>query len=101
MEITNYKMNPKPSVLKASFTLKLTKEDLEVMGPLLIDCNFFEKDNGEYWINYAGKEYTSKEGKKKNWNMCRFESANMPETNKRIKSLFHPTQTPTSDELPF
>jgi hypothetical protein len=52
MEIINYKKNTNPnSILKASFTIKFTEDDLKRLGSLQLDCTFFEKENAEFWIN--------------------------------------------------
>ena len=102
MQLTNYKKNTVPnSVRKASGTLRITKEDLEKHGPILVECAFFEKDNREHWTNLAGKEYMSKEGKKKNWNMVRWETANTTEMNELIRGLFKHVDADVSEDLPF
>lgn len=103
MQITNYRKNTKPnSVLKASFTIELSVDDLKRLnGPITLDCTFFEKDNGEYWINYCGKEYTSKEGKKKNWNMARLPNANSQQLNSEIRGLLKNVDVDVSEDLPF
>lgn len=101
MEIINWKKNSNPnSVMKGSFTLKVTVEDLQKHGPLFLDCTFFEKDNGEHWVNWCGKEYTSKEGKKKNWNMARWERASVQDTKAEVKGLIGDVRA-VVDDLPF
>lgn len=102
MQIISSRKNSKPnSILKASFTIRLTKEDLDRYGPILIDCNFFEKENHEFWVNTAGKEYTNKEGKKKNWNMVRWENGNTQDIYAEMKGLLKASDPDLSESLPF
>jgi hypothetical protein len=103
MEITNYRKNTKPnSILKSSFSVSLTWEDLKRLNtPIILDCTYFEKDNREFWINPCGKEYTNKEGKKKNWNMARLPNANMQEVYSEWKRLLLMTDPDASADLPF
>lgn len=67
MEIKNFRKNEKVSALKCIFTVYIPE-----WGHQEIDCAYFEKDNGSYWINFAAKEYINKEGKKKSFNQTRW-----------------------------
>ncbi len=102
MEITNYKKNTNPnSVMKASFTLLVSAADLAKLGPMSLECNYFQKPEGEHWVNYCSKEYTSKEGKKKYWNMAKWEKANAQEMKDAIKEMLTSMDADVAGDLPF
>jgi len=67
VEIKNFRKNEKLSALKCAFTIYIPE-----WGHQEIDCVYFEKDNSAYWINFAAKEYTNKEGKRKSFNQTRW-----------------------------
>lgn len=75
MKIINYRDINK-GCLKSAFTVVIPE-----WGGQEIDAAFFEKEGGNYWVNYAAKEYT-KEGKTKSYNMTRWPA----ETQKRLNS---------------
>jgi hypothetical protein len=75
MLIKNYREINK-GCLKSAFTICVPE-----WGGLEVDCAFFEKEGGNYWVNYAAKEYT-KEGKTKSYNMARWPQ----ETTKRLNT---------------
>ena len=93
MEIKNHKAITNAGCLKASFTLVVRTEK----GPAHIDCHHFFKEGGGEWVNCAGKEYTTKEGKRKNWNQIRWPDANFKDLTTEILGMLK-TQT---HELPF
>jgi hypothetical protein len=99
MQIKNVKKNPNAqSILKCRFTLVIESE----LGMVEIDGAFFEKDSGQFWVNYCGREYTSKDGKKKVWNEARFPNMNFAELNKKVKALLQSMEMkPEESELPF
>ena len=57
--------------LKSAFKLKMPVYDKtgQVRGYSLTECAYFEKDNGNFWLNVAPKEFTTIEGQKKTYNM--------------------------------
>ena len=66
MEIKNYREINK-GCLKSAFTVCIPE-----WGGQEVDGTYFEKDNGSFWVNYAAKEYTTKDGQKKSYNMTRW-----------------------------
>jgi hypothetical protein len=66
MEIKNVRWI-RSGCLKCALTIIIPE-----WGNQEVDCTYFEKDNGSHWVNYAAREYMTKEGKKKSWNMCRW-----------------------------
>jgi hypothetical protein len=101
MEIKNFK-NIGSNCLKAAFTLVIPE-----WGNIEIDCAYFRKDNGSSWFNYAAKEYTSKEGKKKFWNQVRWPQATTDKLSSALKEkiieMMGTVVAPKDDEgeLPF
>ena len=79
MEIKNYRVINK-GCLKAAFTVIIAE-----WGGQEIDCCYFEKDNGNYWVNYANKEYTGKDGQKKSHCQVRFPKPVSEKLNKAIQ----------------
>ena len=57
--------------LKVAFKLKLPVYDKtgQLRGYSSTESAYFEKDNGNFWLNTAPKEYTTIEGQKKTYNM--------------------------------
>src|SRR5574338_1676774 len=66
--------------LKSAFTL-----EIEEWGGMEVDCTYFKKDGGGYWINYASKEYTTKDGQKKSHNQARWPQSVIQRLNKAIR----------------
>ncbi len=66
MEIRNYR-NINEGCLKSAFTVFIPE-----WGEQEIDCTYFEKGDGNHWVNFAALQYMSKEGKKKSYNQTRF-----------------------------
>ena len=66
MEITKFKEINK-GCLKCAMTVCIPE-----WGSQEVDCTYFEKDSGQFWINYAPREYTNKEGVKKSFNQVRW-----------------------------
>lgn len=75
MQIKNYREINK-GCLKSAFTILIAE-----WGGLEVDGAYFEKEGGNYWINFAAKEY-EKDGKKKSYNQARWPA----ETQKRLNS---------------
>jgi hypothetical protein len=104
MEIKNFKPIDK-GMLKSVFTVSIPE-----WGNIEIDCAYFEKGNGSYWINYAVKEYVNKEGKKKSFNQVRWPQAVVDRLSKAIrekvkeeevKTGFVPIEPSNEEEVPF
>jgi len=57
--------------LKCAFKLKMDVYDKmgKKVGHSMTECAYFEKDNGNFWLNVAPKEFTTIEGQKKTYNM--------------------------------
>lgn len=79
MEIKNYRDINK-GCLKCAFTIVISQ-----WGGQEIDCNYFEKEGNSFWINYAPKEYTTREGQKKSFNQIRFPKEVMDQLNRAIR----------------
>jgi uncharacterized membrane-anchored protein len=103
MEIKNYRAI-NSGCLKAAFTVVIPEwADMEV------DCTYFEKSEGSYWVNYAAREYTTKEGKKKSWNQTRWPQAVTERLNRGIREKLQgmlpassmPEPQYNDNELPF
>lgn len=95
MEIKNFK-KVDSGCLKATFTVLIPE-----WGQMEVDCKYFEKGDG-YWINYAPKEYTNQEGKKKSWNQTRWPQNVVDKLNKAIKeklAMYWMESAPQVDEL--
>ena len=103
MEILNYKYLNKNS-LKSTFTVLIPE-----WGAQEIDCTYFEKENGNSWINFAAKEYTNKEGQKKSWNQVRWPAIVKEKLTSAIKEKIKtinvvpdlPQEIGSDEELPF
>lgn len=79
MEIKNYRVIDK-GCLKSAFTVFIPE-----WGEQQVDATYFEKDNGSFWVNYASKEFVTKEGQKKSYNMTRWPQAVTERLNKAIR----------------
>ena len=79
MQITNYREINK-GCLKSAFTVTIPE-----WGGMETDAAYFEKENGSFWINYAAKEYTNREGQKKSYNQTRWPQATLERLNKAIR----------------
>lgn len=104
MELKNYREINK-GCLKSAFTLFIKE-----WGGLEVDCAYFEKDNGSFWVNYAAKEYTAKDGKKKSFSQVRWPQATGDRLAKAIKEkiekrdVTYAGSAPSSqvnDDIPF
>lgn len=86
MEIKEYREINK-GCLKSAFILvmDLYNKTGSKCGTQEVDCVYFEKENGNFWINAAAKEYTSSEGGKKSFNMVRWDKDTSAALNKAIK----------------
>jgi uncharacterized membrane-anchored protein len=79
MEIKNYRDINK-GCLKSAFTVVIPE-----WGEAEVDCTYFEKESGSFWVNYASKEYTTKDGQKKSHNQVRWPKAVIDRLNKAIR----------------
>lgn len=79
MEIIKFKEINK-GCLKCALTISIPE-----WGSQEVDCSYFEKDNGQFWINYAPREYTNKEGIKKSFNQVRWPPQVMNALNEAIR----------------
>lgn len=79
MEIKEYREINK-GCLKAAFILEVAE-----WGGLQIACTYFEKDNGNAWVNLAPKEYVDREGNKKTSNLVRFRQGILDALNSAVK----------------
>ena len=103
MEITKFKEINK-GCLKCAMTICISE-----WGNQEIDCSYFEKDNGQFWINYAPREYTNKEGIKKSFNQVRWPPQVVSALNEAIRSKLTEhlknkttfSDEPFAGELPF
>lgn len=93
MEIKNYKSIANAGCLKATFTLVMKTEK----GNGHFDCQHFSKEGGGDWVNYAGKEYSTKDGKRKNWNQARWPETNFKDLTTEVLGLLKTETHP----LPF
>lgn len=104
MEIKKFKSINK-GALQSVFTIVIPE-----WGGLEVDCGYFESESGAHWINYASKEYTDKEGRKKSFNQVRWPK----EVHDRLytaireklkdflsKPPIEATPLPNEEELPF
>lgn len=104
MEIKNFREINK-GCLKASLTIVISE-----WGQMEVDCIYFEKEDNTYWVNYAPKEYTTQDGRKKTWNQVRWNKPTMDRLNLVIREKMKqmaskPVQEIIDDlqeeELPF
>ena len=101
MDIKNFKLIDK-GCLKSSFTVVIPE-----WGNMEVDCLYFEKSNSAFWINYAQKEYTTPDGKKKSWNQVRWPQVILERLNKAIREKIkmlctqNPQEDHTQEECPF
>jgi uncharacterized membrane-anchored protein len=92
MEIKNYKpINS--GCLKSSFTIVIPE-----WANQEVDCTYFEKNEGAYWVNYAPREYMTKEGKKKSWNQTRWPQ---PVTERLTQAIRDKVRTMPDNEVPI
>jgi hypothetical protein len=81
MEIKNYKpINS--GCLKSTFTILIPE-----WANQEVDCTYFEKSDGSYWVNFGPREYTTKEGKKKSWNQVRWPQPVTERLTKAIRDI--------------
>jgi|SRR5580693_319902 hypothetical protein len=108
MEIKNFKQI-NSGCLKCSFSVVIPE-----WGGTEVDCTYFEKvsDKGDQcWINFAPREYMTKEGKKKSWNQVRWPQAVLEKLSAAIKAAIRPMLDPefnlsneppmAEEDLPF
>jgi len=86
MEIKEYREINK-GCLKSAFTLvmDLYNKMGSKCGTQEVDCVYFEKENGNFWINAGAKEYVSSDGTKKSYNMIRWDKETAAALNKCIR----------------
>lgn len=86
MEILDYREINK-GCLKSAFKLKMPiySKTGQKIGHTLTECTYFEKDNGNFWINAASKEYMTKEGQKKSHNMHAWDEELMKIINRAVR----------------
>ena len=75
--------------LKVAFKLKLDVYDKtgKKIGHSMTECAYFEKDNGNFWLNVAPKEYTTPEGQKKTYNMHSWDESTSKLISKAVQDM--------------